>query len=452
MKKFIWILTIILFFAAFLLRLYKYEINSSFDWDQNRDYGEVQKIMNGTPVILGPVAKGSGGFHLGSLYYYLLVPSYWIMDHSLYSLPLTSIVLDTFFAAAIFLLLHNVIGKKVAIATSIVWIVSWYLVSASRVSWNVALVPLWNLLTLISLYRVIKERSQQYFYSLGLLLGLSFHIHVSIIPLIPIFLALYFKQMKYTFKDWIIFCILAITPLIPLITFDIKHGFFNAHLLRNQLGSQMAARESIRLMLSMTMIKLGKVVSGIFLAKFVDNIYLGIITTLLAYTTIVFDKKLLHQLAGWSIIISIILILALGDYGFPEYYFSPVYLSIMLLYVSQICKLPKLLAYFLFIFMISCNLRQITTTASPFSLKYKYDLVSTLKQFQEPIDMHYQFDPGRDGGFGYLINLMDIKTDKNSIIKILLTDKLNSPLYINGELTRDLHTMGNFRSSLYIVQ
>ena len=247
-----------------------------------------------------------------------------------------------------------------------------------------------------------------------------------------------------------IVCVLI--PVIPLIAYDLQHGFLNAHLFRDQLGTQAASRKGFWLMLNMSLIKLGKVVSGIFFARFADNIYLGILTIALAIQSIIFDKKLIIRLASQTILIATILILALGDYGFPEYYFAGAYLSILLLYISKISSLPKVFAYTLFALMIYLNLSKYSIEPNRFSLKYKYDNVDTLKSFSEPIDLSYQFDPGRDGGLRYIVDLAGIKLDPKSKTRILLTDKLNTPLYIDGELARDLVEIGNFKTVLYIVQ
>ncbi|MFZ2200165.1 MAG: glycosyltransferase family 39 protein, partial [Microgenomates group bacterium] len=430
MKKSIWIIALSLFVLAFSLRFYKYENNAGFDWDQNRDYGEVRQIARGHYVILGPVAKGSGGFYLGSLYYYLLFPAYKIMQGSLYALPLTSIVIDSLFVGCLFYLLHKIIGKKKAFLISLIWAISWTLIQGSRVSWNVALVPIWSLVTLYSLYMVIKNRSLKHFYLLGFLFGLTFHIHVAVIPVIPIFGILYFKHFKFALKAWITMLVFAITPLIPLIAFDLKHGLMNAHLLRDQLSSVSAARKSTSMLLNMSLIKLGKVVSGIFLAKFADNFYLGLFTIMLAIKSTCFSKNLIYKLAGLMILIATALIVALGDYGFPEYYFAGVYLAILIIYISLLAYIPKPISIIIILLVIYANMSNFSTIPSGFSLKYKYDLIESLKEFDPPIDISYQFDPGRDGGFRYIVDLQGIKTDPVSRTRVLLTDKLKTPLYI----------------------
>lgn len=452
MNKLVWIIATLLLILSFTLRFYKFENVVEFDWDQNRDYGEVQQIARGKYVILGPVAKGSGGFYLGSLYYYLLYPAYTLMHGSLYALPLISLTLDSFMVVCIYLLLHKSLGKKNALLISIVWVVSWLTIASSRVSWNVALVPIWSLLTTYSLFMVIKNKSLSHFYFLGFLFGLTIHIHVAVILLIPIFGLFYFRHFRFPLRSWVIMLILAIIPVIPLIAFDLKHGFMNAHLLRDQLSSQVASRKSFSLMASMSMIKLGKVVSGIFLGKFVDNIYLGFLTILLALKAIFWSKNHFYQLSGLTILIATILIIGLGDYGFPEYYFAGAYLAIIAIYTYFITLLSKPISLLMVVLIIYANLRSFSTVPSGFSLKYKYDLVESLKTFKEPIDISYQFDPGRDGGFRYIVNLQKIKTDPNSKTRILLTDKFNTPLYIDGELARDLEEKGNFKSALYIVQ
>ena len=57
------------------LRFYKIEYIQSFGWDQGRDAWLVRDIINGKIVLNGP-RTGIGHFHLGPLWYYLLVPFY----------------------------------------------------------------------------------------------------------------------------------------------------------------------------------------------------------------------------------------------------------------------------------------------------------------------------------------------------------------------------------------
>jgi len=449
MTKQSWIIAIVIFIFAFALRFNQYANNSPFDWDQNRDYSEVSQLAKGKFPILGPVAKGEGGFYLGSLYYYLLYPAYYFMSGSLSSLPLTSLTIDAIVAGLIFLLLTKIIGKNKSILLAIFWSVSWFLIATSRISWNVALVPLWSLFTIYALQKTIDDNSTNHFYLLGLLAGLSIHIHVSAIPIIPLLLLVFIKKIQFPVFIWIKMIVCGIIPIVPLILFDLKHQFLNLHLLRNQISYQVATKTKFLPMIIMTFTKLGKVVSGILFYKFADSLLLGLLVAALAVKSFFFDKRLLQQIAGVILMLSVILVIFLHDYGFPEYYFATAYLAILILIVGNF---PKLFLYGLFGLSLILNVRAYTTQSSGFSLKVKEDIVNTLLVYPDPIDLSYNFDPGRDGGLRYLVELKGIKLDPKSRTRILLTDKTNTPLYIDGELARDLIQIGNIRTALYIVQ
>lgn len=456
MKK-TWFIGFGLFILAFVLRFYHFEGRAPFDWDQNRDYGEVQKIVGGQYVPLGPIAKGVGGFYLGPLYYYVLAPGYLLSGGSLSSLPLTALTIDALFVGLIYVLLSRLIGQSKSFWLALSWAMSWFILDSSRISWNVTLIPLWSLLTIYSLTQIIDHHSENYFYLLGLLAGLTLHIHVSTIPIIPIFIVLFSRHFRYGFKNWLIFILFGIIPLTPLLIYDLTHQFENLHLLKSFISYQNSFKAPIFPMTVMAITKLGKVVSGLFFGSFSTNLYLGLLTLALS-TWAARSKHLFQKIAGVSVIISTLLIIALHDYGFPEYYFAPAYFSLFVIFMTTTYSLwrwsllGKLLTSFIIAFALVGNFSRYSVDPSGFSLLTKTQVVDSLRAVPGPLDVHYSFDPGRDGGLRYLVIRSGIALDNKAKTRILLTDKLNTPLYIDGELTRDLGQIGNIRSSVYIVQ
>lgn len=443
-----WIIALAIFIIAFTLRFYHFENRAPFDWDQNRDYGEVVKIASGEYVPLGPLAKGVGGFYLGSFYYYLLYPTYYLMNGSLSALPLTSLIIDATVAGIIYLLLHKIMGKKRAVILSLVWTLSWFLIDASRISWNVSLVPLWSLFMIYALYEVVEHKSLRHLYLLALLFGFTLHIHVATIPVIPLLLLLYSRRISFSWQVWVKAIILGLVPAIPLGIYDLSHSYFNLHLLRDFISYRGKVTTSLVEMVPMVMIKLGKVVSGIFVSEFRDNLILGIVTVLIAIKSI-FTKNTLTQIAGIIVLVSTVLIILFRDYNFPEYYFAPAYLSLCIIILNI---LPRIFLYLFISLFVLLNIRDYTILPTGYSLSVKNNIVDSLNSFSEPIDLNYSFLPGREGGLEYLVKLNGLKLDPQARTRLLVTDQLNAPLYIDGELARDLIQIGNIRTALYIVQ
>ena len=456
MKRLTWLIVGVIVLIALTLRLHQFKNRTPFDWDQNRDYGEVVKIASGQYIPLGPIAKGtSGGFYLGSLYYYALAPTYMLMDGAVSSLPITSIVIDALVAGLLYLLLYKPLGKKRSLLLAVMWTCTWFLIEWSRVSWNVALVPLWSLLTLYALYESIEYKSVRHFYLLALLAGLTIHIHVATIPVIPLLLIIFLKRLHFPLRVWIQGVTLSITPAIPLLLYDMGHGFSNLHLLKDFLHFHGQVQTPWNEMVIVMLTKLGKVVSGIFVSVFRDNIWLGLITLILALKSL-WNKNTVVRLAGAMVVISSLLVVFLRDPGFPEYYLAPAYLALCIVFLNALFNLfPRRLQTIVYVCVAACiylNLSAYTTETTGFSLAVKEQIVESLKVYEHPIDINYTFDPGREGGLKYLVNDAGIQLDPKSKTRVIITDKLNTPLYIDGELARDLTQIGNLRTALYIVQ
>ena len=443
-----WVITVLLVALAFVLRFYHFEARAPFDWDQNRDYGEVVKIAAGEYLPLGPIAKGTGGFYLGSLYYYLLYPTYFFLHGALTALPLTSLMIDALVAGFIYLLLHKTLGKERSLLLALLWATSWFLIDSSRISWNVSLVPLWSLFTLYSLYEVIQHKSSRHLYLLAFLSGLSIHIHVTTIPIIPLLLLFFWKRVSFSVSIWLKAIVVGLVPAIPLAVYDLSHSFFNLHLLRDFITYHSKVNTPLVQMVPIVLTKLGKVVSGLFISEFRDNLLLGVVVVSLAIKG-VFTNHSLSRLAGATVLISTSSIILFRDYGFPEYYFALSYLS---LFILTLKILPRVALYLLIGILLLLNIHDYTTVSTGYSLAVKTEIINSLQSIEEPIDLNYSFDPGRDGGLRYLAKLNGLTLDSHSKTRILLTDKLNTPLYIDGELARDLIQIGNIKTALYIVQ
>lgn len=442
---------LVIFVIAFSLRFYGFTDRAPFDWDQDRDYSQVQKIGSGEYVPLGPVAKGVGGFYLGSLYYYLLYPGYYLSAGSLSSLPFTSLLIDSIVAVAIFLILKKSLGLIMSISVALLWTMSWLLIDASRISWNVALIPLWSMLTLYLFHKISTETKSKYLYGLAFLAGLTIHIHVTIIAIIPLLVLFYHKNFKFSLINWVIACLVGFIPLLPLAIYDLTHSFFNLHLLRDFLGYRSRVDTTLLSMIPVATTKFGKVVSGIILSRFRDSLLIGIVTLLLSISAI-FSQKIIVKTSGLIILISTLLIILFRDYGFPEYYFSVSYLPIIIIILDRLKLILGKYSYATVLVFLVINLFSYDTSVTGFSLANKQKLVESLNSIEAPIDVNYSFDPGRDGGLRFLVMQSGMDLDTTAKNRILLTDKLNSPLYIDGELARDLNQIGSLKSALYVVQ
>ena len=441
----------LVFLFAFLVRAIAIDNRAPFDWDQNRDLEEVIKIRGGEGSLLGPIVKGAGGFYLGPLYYYLLVPSFTLMKGNPSALPLTSVIFDSLAAVLIFLVFKQLGWVRQTLIT-LFYILSWHLIEASRISWNVALSPLFIISVMAVLNNIIASRSAKNLYLWGFLFGLSFHIHVSLIPLIPLLTLLHFKKFAYPLKAYALAFFFFLAPLTPLIVYDLNNHLLNLKLAKNMFFIQKSLEFELFPMIIIALTKLGKVISGIIFSRFSDNIYLGLIWFTLAF--IFLRRNPLIKIASEILVITTLLIVLFHDPAFPEYYFIASYLPIIVIFINSLFTLSKrgIIAFLIVVATLALNLASYTRLDTPYSLNVKKQLVLSLRSLPQPLHIKEDFTPGRGGGIGYLLDYYSISRDPNASSKVILTDNVNYPSYFEGELAVDQARFGQIKTALFVVQ
>jgi len=447
------ILSAIIITLSLLVRLYKMENRAPFDWDQNRDYKVVVEIAKGKATLIGPVAKGEGGFFLGPLYYYLVAPTYIAMKGSPSALPVTSIILDVLAIAAILILLRNTLGKKTTFMLATLWSFSWFAIEMSRISWNVALVPLWSVLILWLLTKGEKF-SWRLAGLIGLVIGFTWHIHAA---LIPIGLALAIFSWKLWMRDWKnigAFIVGYGIPLIPLILFDMRHAGINYRLLSQMFiaGSQVSFQ--LPELLTATMMRLGKNAQDTLLGISNYNLLLGYLMTVTAAFGYIFTKGI-FRLSSLIIVLNVLAVLTLSEVGFPEYYFAACYIPTLLIIIMTASKLVMRktgILVLLTVVLVYLNVKQYSFSETSFGLSRKMATAKLLVAQNSPLDIHLELAPGREGGVLEFYKLYGGTLDSKSKVKAVVTDKTSGPIILDGELTTDIGYFGGIRITKFVVQ
>lgn len=445
--------SVIIIVLGLFLRLWKMENRTPFDWDQNRDYQVITQITKGKFTLIGPVAKGEGGFFLGPLYYYLATPSYLIMHGDPRALPYTSVIIDILTLAAILILLRKLLGDAMSLSLGSIWAVSWFTIELSRISWNVSLVPLWSIFILWFFARSGKLTNLAVF-GLGLVLGMSWHIHAALIPLAFALAIIYGKKWYTRPRDIIYLGCGYLISLVPLILFDLRHAGLNYHLLTQMfLGTGKGSYPFFDL-LGATLMRLGKNTEGLLTGSNQYNLYLGVILSILSFFGIAKGDRLL-RLSSLIIILNILAVLALKDPGFPEYYFALCYLPSLIVIYLSLSKLVRgniLVLSSLVVISAILNLRHYSVEETSFSLSRKIAVVQAIGAESREVDLQFDVAPGREGGIAGLYTLSGGKISRNSRTKIMVTDHQNQAIYIGGELSPLIGNYGGFSVAKNVVQ
>lgn len=189
-----WFFFFFILLLSLYLRFWNIESVFMFGWDQARDAFEVKKILDGELTLLGP-RTGVGHFHLGPLYYYLLVPFFFLTHFDPMASNYFNIVVNIFNFLVIFYVFKKIYSNQAALFSTFIYGVSEYIIKQNQIPWNVSLVPGISVLITYSLYK-IYQKEYKWIFVLVVLTGFFFHIHFTAVflPLIIILSLAFVKE------------------------------------------------------------------------------------------------------------------------------------------------------------------------------------------------------------------------------------------------------------------
>jgi hypothetical protein len=446
MKKHLYLLcSILIIVVAMFLRLKDYTHRAPFDWDQNRDFTEVSRIAVGKFTMIGPVAKGEGGFFLGPLYYYIETPFYTASHGNPASLPLASILCDVLAVVAILYLFPTRLGKLGSLAIAALWSVSWFAVEGSHIAWNVSMIPLWTVLFLFFVSEP-KKLSPLSMLTFGIVTGLTWHVHAALIPL-ALFLGIARWRDIVSFKYIVLFFAGYAIPLIPLALFDIRHAGMQRYLMMQYLEASQTVKGSWGSVVPAVVSRLGKNTYGILFGSSDLHLIWGVATLVVAVAGIFHSPKI-GQAAGWMVLVNTFLTILLREPGLPEYYLAASYIPTLILVVcaaSHFRKIRMQLVVALVSVCIFFNLRSFTTVPTSFSLSQKINLARTIVISQSPVALHTDLPFGRDSGIASLVRVYGGSIRDDGKPSYLVTDKTDESVFYGGELYETMEWYGGMR-------
>lgn len=226
--RFFFLLLAILLVAAFL-RLYRIDEYMTFLGDEGRDVLVVYDILHGKLTLLGPTAS-VGGFFLGPIYYYFMVPFLWLFNYN----PIGPAVMVALFGVATVWLVYKVgnefFGKAAGFIGAVLYAISPLIIVYSRSSWNPNLMPFFSLLSLYLLYRAINSRNTLLFITCGFLLGIAIQLHyltIFLAVIVALYVLVEIPQKSFLLKSYATIFLGFLIGWVPFLAFEARHGFPN---------------------------------------------------------------------------------------------------------------------------------------------------------------------------------------------------------------------------------
>src|SRR3989344_3715160 len=231
MKQFFkknWLIMIIFLFT-FFLRFWS--VPELFYFGIDEEYHSLlalSQIKDLHPIWIG-LSAGKTGYYIGPGLVYLHALLLWIGKLDPVILAYAASVVGITTLIVFYFVAENLLGKKTAIVSTAFYAFLPFVLQYDRRFWNSTLVPLISLLIFFCLVKSFKDA--RWHVALAFLIGLSFHIHASLLIYVPIYFIVliyqYIKIRRINFSLLFISLLIFLILYSPLIVYDFVHNFDN---------------------------------------------------------------------------------------------------------------------------------------------------------------------------------------------------------------------------------
>lgn len=336
--------------VALLVRLYNLRDTMVFLGDEGRDALVVKRMLvDGDLTLLGPTAS-VGGFYLGPMYYYMLLPFM-----ALFGLdPVSGAVMVALFGSLtvilIFLLVYHLFGTWPAFVASGVYTILPGVVRMSRSSWNPNPIPFFVISLMLLLWRFRTTKSVWIALYIGLCLGILVQLHYLALVVVPFtLLSILVWAEKKRIARLAMVLVGGFLGVSPLFLFELRHNWLNTKAVFEFLTRPSGATRSTSLL------ELGGqfIEANRFLLESIFGAFtIGWPWTILTYIFLVIvllsvawgwrTKSLrppIRFLVGFWLLTTLTISLYSGQWFY--HYFAPLFVAPVLLLGMVMIQLPK---------------------------------------------------------------------------------------------------------------
>jgi 4-amino-4-deoxy-L-arabinose transferase-like glycosyltransferase len=209
--------------------MYKLREFIIFLGDEGRDALVVKRmIVDHKFTLLGPTAS-VGGFYLGPVYYYFMIPFLWLYNFDPVGPAAMVAILGTMTVGLLYWAMKEWSSKTTAFIIAFLYATAPGIVSTSRSSWNPNIMPFFSLLSIFSLSQALTKKKNLWFIFAGISYGIAIQSHYLGLVIGPI-LALA-TLINQPVKKWLKSGFLQVIGFFiggsMYFAFEIRHNFPN---------------------------------------------------------------------------------------------------------------------------------------------------------------------------------------------------------------------------------
>jgi len=201
----------------------------TFLGDEGRDMLVMKRmILDHRFTLLGPTAS-VGGFFLGPIYYYFMLPFVWISGMN----PAGAAVMVALFGIATIFLVYragrDMFGFWVGLAAAAMYAASPVVIAYSRSSWNPNLVPFFSTALIYTLWRSVVKKETGLLFWVGVILGIGLQLHYLFLFLFPVVILWYVLfGRSISWRRYLLGASGFVVGYGPFLLFELRHGFPNS--------------------------------------------------------------------------------------------------------------------------------------------------------------------------------------------------------------------------------
>jgi 4-amino-4-deoxy-L-arabinose transferase-like glycosyltransferase len=217
---------------ALVLRVYNYDKAFLFAHDQDL-YSWIAKdiVINKHLRSVGQITSVDGVF-IGPLYYYVMALSYWLSGMNPLSAVVPTTIIGLLTVVSFYFLGKKYFSKQIGLIMAFIYAISfgaawydrWSVPTEPAILWTV-----WFIYVILGIYRKNLKLLPLY----GLLAALTYHIHIALVPILPIPIVAYFisggkfvdNLKKIKIKKVLIALLVFMIVSSPFWVFELRHNF-----------------------------------------------------------------------------------------------------------------------------------------------------------------------------------------------------------------------------------